>query len=114
MHCHGRREAADRDPILACKAGQGMGPAGGEVQAARVLHPEKLRALAGGAPRGLRGRPGHAPDHERLPCTFGVVQRTAAVNRTLQLRASETTRGQARREAFLRRSVVWLEGGCLA
>ncbi len=69
---------------------------------------------AGGAPRVLRGRPGPAPDHERLLYTFDVMHRTAAVNRALHLRASDTTRGQARREAFLRRSVVWLERGCLA
>jgi hypothetical protein len=61
---------------------------------------------AEGAPRGLRGRPGPAPDHGRLLCTFDVMQRTAAVNRALHLRASDTTQGQARREAFLRWSVV--------
>lgn len=42
------------------------------------------------------------------------MQRTAAVNRTLQLRASEATREQARRHVFLRNSVAWLERGYLA
>ncbi len=54
------------------------------------------------------------PDHERLLRAFDVMQRTAAVNRTLQLRASETTRGQAPQDAFLRQAVVWLERGYLA
>jgi Ser/Thr protein kinase RdoA (MazF antagonist) len=55
-----------------------------------------------------------APNHERLLRTFDVMQRAAAVNRTLHLRSSGTTQGQARREAFLRQAVVWLQGGYLA
>ncbi|MDP9439552.1 MAG: hypothetical protein M3P49_12550, partial [Actinomycetota bacterium] len=46
--------------------------------------------------------------------TFDVMQSTAAVNGTLQLRSSGTTRGKAHRDALLRRSVVWLERGYLA
>ena len=55
----------------------------------------------------VRGLP---PDHERLFRAFDVMQRTAAVNRTLQLRPSETTRGRAHRDAFLRQFVVCWRG----
>jgi hypothetical protein len=41
------------------------------------------------------------------------MQRTAAVNRTLRLRSSETTQGRSCRDAFLRQFVVWLERGYL-
>ena len=52
-----------------------------------------------------RGLP---PDHERLLGTFDVMQRVAAVNRTLELRTSPAAH-EARGERFLRQSVVWLE-----
>ena len=54
------------------------------------------------------------PDHGRLLRAFDVMQRTAAVNRTLRLRSSRTTQDQARGDAFLRQFVVWLERGYLA
>jgi hypothetical protein len=55
----------------------------------------------------VRGLP---PDHERLFGTVDVMQRVAAVNRTLELRASSAAAHEARGEKFLlRQSVVWLE-----
>ncbi len=67
-------------------------------------------ALIGGY-ADVRGLP---PDHDRLLRAFDVMQRTAAVNRTLRLRSSETTQGRSCRDAFLRQFVVWLERGYLA
>lgn len=72
---------------------------------------ERTREALIGGYTDVRGLP---PDHERLLRAFDVVQRTAAVNRTLQLRSSETARGRARRDTFMRQSVVWLKRGYLA
>jgi Ser/Thr protein kinase RdoA (MazF antagonist) len=89
----------------------------------RTLLPSWRRA---GRPEGPRRRAlealleGYAdarslpPSHEHLLRTFDVMQRAAAVNRTLHLRSSGTTQGQARLEAFLRQAVVRLQRGYLA
>lgn len=55
---------------------------------------------------GVRGLP---PGHERLLGTLDVMQRVAAVNRTLELRVSPAAAHEARGEKFLRQSVAWLE-----
>lgn len=48
------------------------------------------------------------PNHERLLGAFDAMQKVAAVNRTLELRASPVAAHQARGDKFLRQSVVWL------
>lgn len=54
----------------------------------------------------VRGLP---PSNERSLSSFDVMQRVAAVNRTLELRVSPDARIQERRETFLRETVVRLE-----
>lgn len=76
-----------------------------ELAAERVREP----LLAGY--EGVRGLP---PDHECLLGAFDAMQRVAAVNRTLELRASADAAGQARREKFLRDAVAWLRRTCLS
>lgn len=84
----------------------------------RALRPRWRRAgrppeLAEGRVRGAlfagyesaRGLP---PDHERRLVAFDVMQRVAAVNRNLELRAAPEGR-QARGERFLRETVAWME-----
>ena len=58
----------------------------------------------------VRGLPA---DHERRLDTFDAMQKVAAVNRTLELRASEATRSRGRGERFLRETVALLEQGYL-
>ena len=58
---------------------------------------------------GYEGARGLPPDHQRILRTADVMQRVAAVNRTLELRASPAGAHEARGEKFLRQSVVWLE-----
>lgn len=53
-------------------------------------------------------------EHERRLATFDAMQRVAAVNRALELRASPAASPQARGEGFLRQSVAWLERSYLA
>lgn len=59
----------------------------------------------------VRGLP---PNHERLFGTFDAMQRVAAINRTLEMRASPADTHQARGERFLRQSVTWLQRACLS
>ncbi len=59
----------------------------------------------------VRGLP---PGHERLLGTFDVMQRVAAVNRVLGLRASADATHRAQGEKFMRGAAVWLERRCLS
>jgi Ser/Thr protein kinase RdoA (MazF antagonist) len=70
------------------------------------LSDERVRETLLAGYESVRGLP---PDHERLFGTLDVMQRVAAVNRNLELRASSAAAHEARGEKFLRQSVVWLE-----
>ncbi len=70
------------------------------------LSDERVREALLAGYESTRGIP---PDHERLFGTVDVMQRVAAVNRTLELRASPAASHEARGEKFLRQSMVWLE-----
>ena len=48
-------------------------------------------------------------EHERRLGAFDAMQRVAAVNRALELRASPAASGQVCGEGFLRQSVTWLD-----
>jgi Ser/Thr protein kinase RdoA (MazF antagonist) len=69
---------------------------------------DRVREALFGAYESARGLPAN---YERHLGTFDAMQRVAAVNRTLELRASPAVRHQARGEAFLRESVALLERG---
>jgi Ser/Thr protein kinase RdoA (MazF antagonist) len=58
----------------------------------------------------VRALPG---GHGESLTTFDAMQKVAAVNRTLGMRASEATRPRARGEPFLRGAVAWLEANYL-
>lgn len=70
------------------------------------LGEERMREVLFEGYERVRGLPA---DHERRLGTFDAMQRVAAVNRTLELRASEATRRQVRGESFLRDAVAVLE-----
>jgi Ser/Thr protein kinase RdoA (MazF antagonist) len=57
---------------------------------------------------GYESARGLPPDYGGLFGTLDVMQRMAAVNWTLELRASPAAAHGARGEKFLRQSVVWL------
>jgi Ser/Thr protein kinase RdoA (MazF antagonist) len=76
------------------------------------LAPERVREPLLAGYESVRGLP---PDHERLLGAFDVMQRVAAVNRTLELRASaDDAASRARGEKFLRDAVAWLRRTCLS
>ena len=81
------------------------GPGGGAPSYPPELSDERVRETLLAGYESVRGLP---PDHERLFGTLDVMQRVAAVNRNLELRASPAAH-EVRGEKFLRQSVVWLE-----
>lgn len=79
----------------------------------RHRHTGRLEQLRESLLEGYESRRALPDTHKQSTVTFDAMQRVAAVNRTLELRASKTTHSQARGEPFLHGAVAWLKANYL-